>query len=99
MATDLPVAPVFALHCPACQWTRTDPAVEQAALDIAGTHDDIHHHGTPTTVLVLLLTDPAVLDAAANGHGQAAALLGWTIAAAATAPFTPSAARPGRRAA
>ncbi|EXG79170.1 hypothetical protein [Cryptosporangium arvum] len=98
MAADLPAAPVFALHCPVCQWTRTDPAVEQAALDIAGAHDDAHHHGHPTTVLVLLLTDPAVLDAAAGGHQRAAALIGRTITAAATAPLSPVA-RPGRRAA
>jgi hypothetical protein len=41
----------FVVICPACpELDRTAPT-SQAAVDLAGGHDDTHHHGTVTAVL------------------------------------------------
>lgn len=94
--SDRPVVVLFGLHCPACEWTRTDPVTEVAALEIAGAHDDTRHRGEPTIVLVVVLTDPTWPDVVASDPPRAAALLAQTVThSARTSTTTPPAAPTG----
>ncbi|TQS43737.1 hypothetical protein [Cryptosporangium phraense] len=44
----------FVVHCRPCEWLSSDRPTSQAATDLAGTHDDTHHHDHPGPVATVI---------------------------------------------